>query len=166
MGSCKEKEIYPVIPSLEWKSNYFLVEHTDLGNDTLIGVIVTYKDGDGDVGLGPGDTLPPFNSDADSLGNIRNPNYYNFKIEYLEYKNGILQPFIIPNTNDTFKVETRIASLTPEGVHKAIRGDIKIEFSPPLYIALRSDSIVLRAKLFDRDLHQSNVVESPLIVLP
>ena len=156
-----------MIPSLEWKSNYFLIEKNAFGNyDTLIGIIVTYKVGDGDIGLGASDTFPPFNANADSLGQIKNPYYYNFKVDYLEYKNGILQPFILPNTTDTFKAETRIASLTPSGVHKAIRGDIQYEFSPPLYPGLRSDSIVLRIKLFDRELHQSNVIESPLIILP
>lgn len=165
--SCKEKEIYPEVPALEWQRNYFFIEQDAFGiNDTLIGIVLTYKDGDGDIGLNDGDTFPPYDRQSDTLGIIRNPYFYNLNVEYLEMKDGVLGPFIIPNTTDTFKLQARIASLTPDGVHKAIRGDINYQFSPPLYPGLRSDSVLLRVRLTDRALHQSNVVESPWIILP
>lgn len=167
IGACKEKEIYPVIPSLEWKTKYFLIEKNAFGvNDTLLGVVVSYKDGDGDIGLNDADTFPPYDRKEDSQGNITNPYFYNLRIDYFEVKNGILSPFIIPNTTDTFKIQTRISSLTPEGVHKAIRGDIQHEFAPPQYPGIRADSVYLKITLTDRALHQSNVLTSPLIILP
>lgn len=165
--SCKEKEIYPEVPSLQWKSHQFVIERDALGvNDTLISLVVSYKDGDGDIGLNEGDTFPPYDRQANSQGVITNPNYYNLNVEYLEMKNGVTGPFIIPNTTDTFKVQARISSLTPDGVHKAIRGDISFKFSAPLYPGIRSDSVLLRVRITDRALHQSNVAESPWIILP
>jgi len=144
-----------------------VIEQTNLGfNDTLIQILLSYKDGDGDIGLNQGDTFAPFDPQADSLGEIRNPYFYNLNVEYWEIIDGNLKPFILPNTSDTFKVRARITSLTPDGVHKAIRGDIQYEFQPPIYRDLRSDSIMLKITLYDRALHTSNVVESPAIVLP
>ena len=155
-----------MIPSLEWKSDYQLIEKNTFGvYDTLIGMVISYKDGDGDIGLNVEDTFPPYDRMADSQGAITNPYFYNLHVEYLEIKNGVLGPFILPNTTDTFKVQTRITSLTPDGVHKAIRGTIQYEFSPPLYPGIRGDSVILRVKLYDRALHESNVIESPLLIL-
>lgn len=167
VGACKKKEIYPVIPAIEWNSKYYRLEKDIFGiNDTLLGIVVTYKDGDGDIGLNEGDTFPPFDRQADSLGIIHNLYYYNYIVEYQEIINGEKKPYIIPNTPDTLKLLTRISSLTPDGVHKAIRGDIQYEFPIPKTSERNSDSIVLKITLYDRELHPSNVVESPVILLP
>jgi hypothetical protein len=165
--SCKEREIYPVIPSIEYKSHYFIRDPNSggFGNDTLIGLVFKYRDGDGDIGLSESDTLPPYDPQPDNFNEPTNPNYYNIQVDYLEFKDGKFSPFIIPNTTDTFKIRARIGSLTPDGKFKAIRGEIDYRFLPPLYIE-RKDTIKLRVKVLDRALNASNVVESPVIVLP
>jgi hypothetical protein len=165
--ACKEKEIYPVIPSIEFKSHYFMRDPNSIGvgNDTLLAIVFSYKDGDGDIGLNEGDTFPPYDTKPDSFLRITNPYFYNIHIEYLEKHGNEYKPFIIPNTTDTFKVLARVSSLTPEGKFKAIRGEIDYRFLPPLFPE-RKDSIKVRIKLYDRALNQSNIAESPMILLP
>lgn len=167
LSACKEREIYPSIPSIEYKSHYFQLDPSGFGfgSDTLIAIVFSYKDGDGDIGLNEQDTFPPYDRQPDQFQQITNPFFYNIFIEYLEVKGGKLLPFIIPNTTDTFKVFARVGSLTPEGKFKAIRGDIDYRFLPPLYQE-RADSFVLRIRLVDRALNISNVAESPVIVIP
>lgn len=135
------------------------------GNDTLIGLVFRYRDGDGDIGLGEADTLPPYDPKPDAFNQPTNPNYYNILVDYLEYRDGAYRPFIIPNTTDTFKIRARIGSLTPDGKFKAIRGEIDYRFLPPLFPE-RRDTIKLRIKIYDRALNASNVAETPMIVLP
>jgi hypothetical protein len=167
VSACKEREIFPAIPAIEYKSHYFLRDPNSLGfgNDTLLGVLFTYRDGDGDIGLGPSDTLPPYERNSDEFGRVTNRFHYNVHVDYFEVVNGQMRPFIIPNTVDTFKVRARIGSLTPDGKFKAIRGEIDYQFMPPQF-ANRRDSIKLRITLIDRALNESNVAESPIIVLP
>jgi hypothetical protein len=63
LSACKKSEIYPDIPAIEFKSYYFTVDTSAAGiRDTLLGIIISYKDGDGDIGLNSKDTFPPFNS--------------------------------------------------------------------------------------------------------
>jgi len=167
LSSCKEREIYPSIPSIQYKSHYFQRDPTGFGfgSDTLLAIVFSYRDGDGDIGLGESDTFPPYDRQPDQFQQITNPFYYNIFIEYLEVKGGKLVPFIIPNTTDTFGVSARVGSLTPDGKFKAIRGEIDYRFLPPLFQE-RADSVVLRIKLVDRALNVSNVAESPVIVIP
>jgi hypothetical protein len=167
-SSCKDGEIFPEVPAIEFKSHYFVRDPNSplgFGNDTLLGIIFTYRDGDGDIGLLPSDTNPPFERRPDSLGRITNFFHYNIHVQYFEMVNGRMQPFIIPNSTDTFKVAARIGSLTPDGKFKAIRGEIDYRFMPPQFNT-RRDSIKVRIQLIDRALNVSNVAESPVIVLP
>lgn len=161
--SCKKSEIYPNIPEIEFESFYF-VKDPSLG-DTLIGVTFSYKDGDGDIGLNPKDTFPPFNSIIGPNDQELNPYHYNLHIEYLTLQEGEFRPVILPNSTDTFKVQARIKNITPEGKHKAIRGTIDWKIFPPDYPDL-SRTVKLKIKIYDRALHVSNIVESPEIQLP
>ena len=163
MDSCKENEIYSNIPSIKFKTAYLTLD-PESRTDTLIGIVFTYKDGDGDIGLNEADTFAPYDR-KELNGIITNPFYYNVYIDYLQIINGQPQPVIKPSTTtDTLRYTVRIPSLTPDGRHKAIRGDIDHQFSPPLF-KVDSDSILLRIKIYDRALHESNTIESPLLLI-
>jgi len=162
---CKKSEIYPATPSIEFKSYYFTTDPV-LPTDTLMGIIFSYKDGDGDIGLNPEDTFPPYNSIRGENNKELNPYYYNLNIEYLAMSgSGTFEPVIIPNTTDTLRYLARVQNITPDGRHKAIRGDIDWQILPPPYPGV-SRTIKVRVKIYDRALHESNTIESPVITLP
>jgi hypothetical protein len=164
---CKKSETYSNVPLIEYKSGYSVPDQ-NVFTDTLLGVVFSYKDGDGDIGLNPEDTFPPYNSIPDANGKETNPYYYNLNIEYLTLVDGEFKPVIIPNTTDTLRFNSRLQNITPDGKYKAIRGDIDWRILPPsgpAYAGL-SRTIKLRISIYDRALNKSNIAESPIIKLP
>jgi hypothetical protein len=161
---CKKSEIYPIVPSLEFKSYYF-TQDEKVRTDTLLGIIFTYRDGDGDIGLNTEDTLAPFNSILGENNTELNIYYNNLHIDYLTWQNGKFEPVIMENRTDTLRYFARLQNITPLGKHKAIRGDINWKIFLPQYVGI-SRTIKLRIKIYDRALHQSNIIESPVIELP
>ncbi len=168
LSACKKSETYSNVPLIEYKSSYRIIDQ-NVNTDTLLGVIFSYKDGDGDIGLDKQDTFPPYNSVPDSNSKETNPYYYNLTIEYLTLGDGgVFKPVIIPNTTDTLRYNARLQNITPVGKYKAIRGDIDWRILPPsgpAYAGL-SRTIKLRISIYDRALNKSNVAESPAIKLP
>jgi hypothetical protein len=164
---CKGNEIYPIVPSITLKDVEVLYKPDN--TDSLLTLVISYKDGDGDIGLDPGDTFPPYNSN--SLGpppNYPNTNrfYNNVWIDYYQKINGAYSRPMVPFTTDTIAFDVRVTNLTPEGSHKAIRGDISVLFAAldQGYIG-RSDTIKLKVRLVDRALHVSNEIETPDLYL-
>lgn len=165
---CKKSEIFSIIPEIDFQS-YYLTLDPDLPTDTLIGIVFGYKDGDGDIGLDAKDTLPPFNSVLNKNNEELNIYHNNLIIEYLTQKeDGSFGVVIKPGSSDTLIYRARVENITPEGKFKAIRGTIDWRISPPKPAAYPglSRTIKLRLRIFDRGLHQSNVIESPIIRLP
>jgi len=160
INSCKTNEVYPVIPAIEYKSHYFIQNNN--AKDSLIVLIFSFKDGDGDIGLGQADTLPPFNSVTDSIGNPINKYYYNLYIDYFEQVNGKMQNVTNPFSSDTLRYSFRVQNLTPEGKHKAIRGEIEVKIEPSPYPSSR-DTVMYSLYIFDRALNESNVTVTPPI---
>lgn len=159
--TCKKKEVYPPIPSIEYKTATFY--RNAEGVDTLIVLVFSFKDGDGDLGLDGTDTLPPYNAVLDANGKNTNSYYYNLYIDYLEQINGTFQHVTLPFSTDTLRYLYRFENITPEGRHKAIRGDIEIKISPSPF-PNPSDTVMYRFYIYDRALNKSNEAESvPLI---
>ncbi len=162
LSACKEKEIYSNIPQIEYKTAYIL---SSSGKDSLLKLVFTFKDGDGDIGLNDGDTLPPYNPKFDSITNVSlNPYYFNCYVEYREMVNGVFKPYIAPGTTDTFQYTYRMPSLTPEGKHKAIRGDIELDvkISTSQRLSTKAiDTIQYNIYIFDRALNKSNKITTP-----
>ncbi len=135
------------------------------GSDSLMTLIFTFKDGDGDLGLTQSDTFPPYNAVLDPNNNNKslNPYYNNLYIDYLESIDGIFQYVTAPFTTDTLNYSFRFESLTPTGRHKAIRGDIEVQLSPSPYPDAR-DTVMYKFFIYDRALHKSNLVETPPLI--
>ena len=147
-SSCMKKESFSDIPQIEfagWTSVY------DTGLFAKRGILaITFKDGNGDIGLNPGDTLPPFNKEGDY--------YYNYLISYFEKQSGT---YVKIDLDPPFSA--RIPVLTPDDLKKAIKGFIvdTLQMNPhPLF-----DTIRFELCIYDRALHQSNVVTTPDIIL-
>lgn len=168
LSACKTKEIYSTVPVIEYKSSVFLRGND--GTDSIMILTFTFKDGDGDIGLNQQDTFPPFQPNRNRYNKAANPFYYNLHIDYFEKDNNVfsqvikeLEPDSIPPVYDTLKYVYRIENITPEGRHKAIRGDIEVKIAPSPHFDAK-DTVVYQFYVYDRNLNKSNVVRSPELV--
>jgi len=148
LPSCMKKETFPDVPEIEfagWTSVF------DTGQFAIRGILaITFKDGNGDIGLNPADTFPPFNKQGDY--------YYNYVITYYEKQLGA---YVKIDLDPPFSA--RIPVLTPDDPNRAIKGFIAdtLAMNPhPLF-----DTIRFELYIYDRALHQSNVVTTPDIIL-
>ncbi len=148
--SCLKEEKYPIVPEIGYKDFVLL-----LNNQTGIverGVMtITFKDGDGDIGLLQEETEPPYD--------------YNLFVKYFEIQNKDTVEVILtePETGDTINFHSRIPILTPKGTNKSISGEIEdtlFVYNPNSEF----DTIMYEVYLVDRALHKSNIIQTPLIL--
>jgi hypothetical protein len=148
LTSCMEKEVYPVVPEIAFQS--FIMQY-DTGMYAKRGFLtISFKDGDGDIGLLASQVWPPFDT-----GSIY---YYNYIIDYYEKQNGT---YVKVDLNPPYNA--RIPYLTPNDPNKAIKGIIvdTLILNPfPVY-----DTVKFKFFIYDRALHQSNVDSTPPIIL-
>ena len=147
-SSCMKKEKFSDIPVIAYQS--FSVEF-DTGMYATRGFLtISFKDGNGDIGLRPNQNEPPFDS-----GSIY---YYNYIIDYYEKQHGI---FVKVPLDPPFNA--RIPYLTPDDPNKAIKGiivDTMILNPMPVY-----DTVKFKFFIYDRALNKSNVDSTPPIIL-
>jgi len=132
------------------------------GGDSVV-VTITFRDGDGDLGLDPFDTVPPFNS-FNLVNGVRQPNELrnNYHIAILKRigRDDAGRPNYEPVEFPTpgFNFNSRFPRLNVDGKSGPIEGDldysIPIEFPPsrvnPKYI-LPGDTLVFDIFVYDRD---------------
>lgn len=159
-GSCQKFENYPIEPVITY-NNYLLEYNTQTGITERGVLIINYTDGDGDLGLRPRDTFPPYNYGS--------PYYYNMIIDYYEMRHGEweLVPLIFPDPvtgeDDTLTFSVRIPELLPLGGNQPISGFIQDTMF--IYNPLSDfDTIKFSVYLIDRALNKSNVIFTPPIV--
>lgn len=145
---------FPPEPQLQYTS--FQKSRTPDGRDSAVFFRFRYTDGDGDIGLSEKDTLPPFE--------FGGPHFYNFKVQYFVWENGVARPRIDPLTQDTLAFDLRLPVLTPSGTNKQIEGDITVEI-PARPSGFSPDSILIRCRLSDRALRYSAFINSPVVPL-
>lgn len=146
-NACLKTEKFPDEPVIELKS-------FDPLPDGSANLTIQFTDGDGDIGLNPGDTFPPFD--------INSTYYYNLFVNYFEQQNG--EWVQIPITNPPLSYRTPV--ITPNGQNKSLNGEITVKLS--LYFDPNSafDTIRLSTQLIDRSLNESNVVETGAMIKP
>lgn len=153
--SCTKPEDVSSIPFIEFKS-FNRVKSKINGKDSSAVLTVKFKDGDGDVGLDPHDTLPPYNFN----GNY----YYNFLLSFFELQSGLWTPVSQLPNGELLQFSARVPNLTPKGQRKSLDGEISIQ----LFINnpfSDFDTIRFKCRLLDRALNQSNEIETPLLIL-
>lgn len=137
LAGCRPAESFPEEPRLTYKS-------FDVFSDSA-SVTVSFTDGDGDIGLDPSDSAPPY--DTASAW------YFNLFLEYQELRNGEwMTPTLILPFN------YRIPRITPTGQNKALEGDISVAVKPWPIAPPPFDTVRFKVTLVDRALHVSNVV--------
>lgn len=147
LTGCLKNEKFPVEPKIGVK------EFKVYGDSAS--VVVTFTDGDGDIGLGQGDTNGAF-----APGQTY---YHNLFIEYYTLENGVWSaPFVFP-----LPLYYRVPKVTPTGQNKALEGEIAVALKPyPTLPGTTGDTIRYSVKLVDRALHESNLVYTNAVVVP
>ena len=146
-ASCIKEKKFPPQPIIEFKQ---YISHGLDSADCIIG----FQDGDGDIGILPGDTITP----------------NDFKMKYL-YKDvaGNFQPFDAIDTTpamDTLFYTYRVPNLTPDGQYKALDGEIKAKLrAAPIYFP-GHHTVKFEITLRDRAGHLSNKVTTNEINIP
>ena len=129
-----------------------------LATDSVIQLVISYKDGDGDVGLADSDTAAPYN-----LGSLY---AHNLPVTFMvEDASGEFVELV--NARDGRKYgnnHSRVPVITPTGKYKAISGEMTINLTanPAAQNPLR---IYLVIQLIDRALNMSNKVRTEVINL-
>ena len=147
--SCKEKEIYPVIPEIKYEG--FVKIYNPAAGKFERGVLkLSFKDGDGDIGLRQNEIEPPYD--------------YNLFVKYFEIQNKDTVEVILTDIDgDTITFNARIPILTPSGSNKSIKGEIDDTLFIYNYQS-NFDTIMYEAYLVDRALNKSNTIRTHLIV--
>jgi len=160
LSSCKKVEKFPDTPRIEYMS-FTRIYNPDLEIYDRGVLHFYFEDGDGDIGLNSGDTFPPYNAASKY--------HYNLIITYFEMQDGeVVEVPILwfnPQTEqyDTLTQSARIPNLTPQGINKAISGEIQDTLFIYNFNSVY-DTIKFDAFIIDRALNESNSISTPLIV--
>lgn len=160
ISSCRRIDEYPPEPTVQFTEFERLYNTTDSIYDRGI-LKFEYTDGDGDLGLDPWDTFPPFQYGGDY--------YYNLVIGYHEVRNGVETEvpltFFNPSTQqfDTISLSARIPVLVPKNVKRPISGEI---FDTLFIYNYNSDfdTLFFTFYIVDRALNPSNIEKTSYIV--
>jgi hypothetical protein len=154
-AGCGREDDYPMEPVLNYSGFMFRTNPEGMVTEGVL--VLEFTDGDGDIGLGQDDTLPPFH--------FGGGNYYNFYINLFTKQQGVYVPVTFPDT--TYNFHSRIPRVEFTGNSKAIKGEIEYTFDLLIMKPfLPSDTLMIETWIFDRALNQSNMVRTPDIIIP
>ena len=161
--ACQKPVEYPIEPKITYEGFTYLFNADSIFSGEGI-ISFSYTDGDGDLGLDDADTLAPFGpNDA---------HYYNLIVDYMKCVNGqfVKTPLLSWNAQtqsfDTVSFNARFRRLRDSEDPKAISGTmdytlmVQNPFSP-------DDTVKFEIRVFDRALHESNVIQTdPIFTNP
>jgi len=146
---CNKPVKYSDIPAITF-SKFLVTDTVDALDNTIVKgtLIFDFVDGDGDIGLQDGDTIPPYDSVY----------FYNLYItEYYVVNDSFVE------ANPVVPYHYRIPYIAATGQNKTLKGSIKIEID--YNYPLQHDTVYYSFYIYDRMLHQSNIEETPIIIL-
>jgi hypothetical protein len=148
-SSCRKDPVYPVEPSIEFKSITKVQNNTGIDDKGILKF--SFVDGDGDIGLSDYDSEPPYDT-----GSIY---YYNCFITYYEKQHGEYVAVTLPMTNNY-----RIPLTPPATKGLPLQGDVDVELFINNYWSTY-DTIRYDIYIVDRALHVSNTITTPDIII-
>lgn len=172
-----QKPEFPIEPSITFRSisKKSLLDANGQVIEDSIFLDIDFRDGDGDIGLGPEDTTGKFaRRRAD---NTFNPYYYNFYCTIYRrnkftgvYERLPLPRFIDPITNTEVEsnIHGRVPPLSEKNKLSPIEGTIRYNIGGLYYDVIginKRDSIRFEVFIYDRALHQSNTITTPAILV-
>ena len=150
-AGCVKQENFSDVPEIGYQGFVLVYNPGNTGHyPDSARLTITFQDGDGDIGLSDADVNPPYDTAS--------PYYYNFIIEYYELQNG---QFVKLDLDPP--LSARIPVLSPLYPGKPIKGTISNML--PMNPAPVHDTIRIDAFIYDRALHKSNVISTPVTIL-
>lgn len=163
VSACQKPVEYPIEPKIAYEGfTYLMNPDSTFSGEGVISF--SYTDGDGDLGLDDADTLSPFG--------FNDAHYYNMVVDYLKCVNGefVKTPLLSWNAQtqsyDTVSFNARFKRLRDSEEPKAISGtmDYKLTVQNPFS---PNDTVKFEIRIFDRALHESNVIQTdPIFTNP
>ena len=145
--SCREQEQFPDEPQLTFKE---FIQETEDGQD-VARMILSFTDGDGNLGLDQADTSGVFCPDTCFY-------YYNLFCNYYEKQDGEWVHYSYENEDILVPFYYRVPRVTPGGQNPTLEGDIEIDMQAYFIPLTGYDTCRFEAFLVDRDLNHSNTV--------
>ncbi|MFZ8835859.1 MAG: hypothetical protein ACO3MV_01600 [Flavobacteriales bacterium] len=137
---CLPEPSFPDEPLIEFQS----FELTSNGGRELV---IQFSDGDGNVGLGQSDTLPPFCPSCEF--------HQNLKCEYQEWRDEQWVEITLNPDAGQIPFYYRVPPAVPTGQNQSQNGTIAVAMNS-WYLNSAYDSVRFRITLYDRDLNASN----------
>lgn len=151
LQSCLEEVTYPDEPRIGFER---FTEFTD----NTAELVISFTDGDGNVGLDQGDTLDPYCPDECEF-------YYNLFLEYYELRDGEWTHIELDPQAGQIPFYYRVPRVEPTGQNPALNGEIKLDM-PFYYLVSDYDTVRFEITLVDRALNISNMVRSRTFLKP
>ena len=151
LTSCFPKNNFPPEPEIDFRS------FTPLGDSAQLAF--NFTDGDGDIGLDPGEVQPPY--DTSSFY------HYNLYITYYEKNDGVWEPGL-DLEGDSVVFRYRIKNFDAVRREDGLEGYMTVFIAPFYYNPLspNSDTIRYNVLLIDRSLNESNILTTPQFTRP
>jgi hypothetical protein len=157
LNGCEKEAKYPDEPIIRFISFNQLKDQS--GKDSLGILRFSFTDGNGDIGLGPADTMPPFNKGSEF--------YYNFFVTYFEKQSGSFIKVTLPPPfpgADTLSSNSRIPDIQEQTKGRPVEGEIEMTlFTANPFSSY--DTIRYELSICDRALNRSNTLITPEIIL-
>jgi len=155
--SCIKKPSFPNTPQLKNAR----VSFSSGGAEQVLKLQVEYQDGDGNLGLSPADTMPPFNRLL-SNGEV-NPDYYNIVVDFYT-RRPFSQQYELFDFGG-FNYYGRFPLLADNDYSGPIEGTLTYDMKSINFFGGERTDLKLRVSIQDRNLNQSNVIETPSIII-
>lgn len=164
--SCLKKESYPNEPVIEFKS----FQPYDAYNALLV---FKFTDGDGDIGLKPGENLTLTGADSTYYYNLYIKTYYkNYMGQFVDtaiYYTQTIQTdsgLLTITKVDTGLIRQRIQYVENNSKDKALKGEIYVDLKNGYRQSTKHKVIKYKFYMYDRSRNKSNVVETPELNAP
>ena len=158
VSSCIDRPNFPDTPEIEFKNLKVQRVDTITGVFDRLTLTISFKDGDGDLGLSPDDVMPPYQPFLQP-GNIPNPDHYNYFIQPQRKEGNTFVDIINPGGRRG-EYDSRFPRLEPNpGRSAPLQGDLRFKIELSLGAPLQpGDEVRFVVSIKDRALNQSNVI--------
>lgn len=157
--TCYQKPKFPLAPTIRFEKigNQTAFDTLTLAKEDVVTISLFFQDGDGDLGLNQGDTLPPFQEFEDANRTRINPNFTNYKVEVFEVIGSEEIPFVFPDA-DKLGFNGRFPRLQEEGKANPLEGTLnyRLRFRQNNRNIRPNTLLKFRVRILDRSLNISN----------
>lgn len=158
-SQCIRPEEYPDEPYLEFRRQQIVWAASSGDRDSVEKLDCTFyfQDGDGDIGLHPQDTIPPY------VGEYK----YNLYVGLYERKDDTTLLPVLDFEGDTLVYRNRIQYIEPVNSSGSLRGEITWTMDDFSFVkeVEKGKQVQLSFYIYDRALNKSNVIFTPPILL-